>query len=126
MKEIVKHLIMLLAVSLLLSSCGIVTNTASTSNPNTIGTKLGDRCNLNLKVFQTLSRNEALCMEKSLYSSNDVYKIITESNLLYDGQVISGRWVLVDTYTYETKDNRIKTVPVLMPLSEYKERKQWQ
>lgn len=61
MREIVKHLIMLLAVSLLLSSCGIVTNTASISNPNTIGTKLGDRCNLNLKVFQTLSKTEALC-----------------------------------------------------------------
>ena len=122
MKEIVKHLIMLLTASLLLSSCGIVTNTGTVSTT----TKLGDRCNMELKVFQTLSRSEALCMETRLYSSNDVYKIITESNLLYDGQVISGTWVLVDTYTYETKDERIKTVPVFMPLSEYKERKQWQ
>ena len=120
MREKLKNLIMLLAVSLLLSSCGIFSIGAAS------GKQLGDKCDLKLEVFQTLSRNEALCMEKSLYSSNDVYKIITESNLLYDGQVISGRWVLVDTYTYETKDNRIKTVPVLMPLSEYKERKQWQ
>ena len=117
MREIVKHLIMLLAVSLLLSSCGIVTNTASTSN--TIGTKLGDRCNLNLKVFQTLSKTEALCTQEGSYSI-DVYKIVTETNILYDGQIIGGTWVLVDTYTYETKDNSIKTVPVLMPLSEYK------
>ena len=50
----------------------------------------------------------------------NVYKIVTETNILYDGQIIGGRWVLVDTYTYETKDERIKTVPVLMPLSEYK------
>ncbi|MDD7083584.1 MAG: hypothetical protein PUI22_07085 [Bacteroidales bacterium] len=119
MREIVKHLIMLLAVSLLLSSCGIVTNTASTSNPNIIGTKLGDRCNLNLKVFQTLSKTEALCTQEGSYSM-DVYKIVTETNILYDGQIIGGTWVLVDTYTYETKDNSIKTVPVLMPLSEYK------
>ena len=120
MRKIVKHLIMLLAVSLLLSSCGIFSIGAAS------GKNIGDRCVLKLEVFQTLSRNEALCIETSLYSSNDVYKIITESNLLYDGQVISGTWVLVDTYTYETKDERIKTVPVFMPLSEYKERKQWQ
>ena len=119
MREIVKHLIMLLAVSLLLSSCGIVTNTASISNPNTIGTKLGDRCNMKLKVFYTFSRSEALCLQEGSYS-RDVYKIVTETNILYDGQIIGGTWVLVDTYTYETKDNSIKTVPVLMPLSEYK------
>ncbi|MGM9754004.1 MAG: hypothetical protein ACI3ZK_08165 [Candidatus Cryptobacteroides sp.] len=46
--------------------------------------------------------------------------IVTNTNILYDGQVVEGTWVLVDTYTYETKNNNIKTVPVLMPLSEYK------
>lgn len=120
MKEILKPLIMLLAVSLMLSSCGVVTNTSSISNPNTIGTKLGDRCNLKLKVFQTLSRSEALCTQEGSYSL-DIYKIVTNTNILFDGQVVGGTWVLVDTYTYETKDNNIKTVPVLMPLSEYKD-----
>lgn len=120
MREIVKHLIMLLAVSLLLSSCGIVTNTASISDPNTIGTKLGDRCNLKLKVFQTLSKTEALCWQEG-FSHLDVYKIVTNTSILFDGQVVGGTWVLVDTYTYETKNNDIKTVPVLMPLSEYKD-----
>ena len=120
MKEILKPLIMLLAVSLMLSSCGVVTNTSSISNPNTIGTKLGDRCNLKLKVFQTLSRSEALCTQEGSYSL-DVYKIVNNTNILFDGQVVGGTWVLVDTYTYETKDNNIKTVPVLMPLSEYKD-----
>ena len=120
MKEILKPLIMLLAVSLMLSSCGVVTNTSSISNPNTIGTKLGDRCNLKLKVFQTLSRSEALCTQEGSYSL-DVYNIVTNTNILFDGQVVGGTWVLVDTYTYETKDNNIKTVPVLMPLSEYKD-----
>ena len=80
---------------------------------------------MELKVFQTLSRNEALCTQEGS-NSIDVYKIVTETNILYDGQIIGGTWVLVDTYTYETKDERIKTVPVFMPLSEYKERKQWQ
>lgn len=110
---------MLLAVSILLSSCGIVTNTASISYPYTIGTKLGDRCNLKLTVIQTLSKNEALCLQEGASFIN-VYKIVTNTNILYDGQVVGGTWVLVDTYTYETKDNNIKTVPVLMPLSEYK------
>ena len=80
---------------------------------------------MKLKVFQTLSRSEALCTQEGS-NSIDVYKIVTETNILYDGQIIGGTWVLVDTYTYETKDERIKTVPVFMPLSEYKERKQWQ
>lgn len=83
------------------------------------GKKIGDRCILTLEVFQTLSRNEALCIQEGSFSI-DVCKIVTETSILYDGQIISGTWVLVDTYTYKTKNNNIKTVPVLMPLSDFR------
>lgn len=113
MKDIVKHLIMLLMASLLLSSCGIF-YIADASKKN-----IGDRCILKLKVFQTLSISEALCTQEGSYSL-DVFKIVTETNTLYDGKIIEGTWVLIDTYPYKTENNRIKTAPVLMPLSEYK------
>ena len=44
---------------------------------------------------------------------------------VYDGEIISGAVVMTTTYTYETREDehgrsRMKTVPVVIPLSEYK------
>ena len=41
-------------------------------------------------------------------------------NWVWDGKKISGYYILVDTYTYETKKGMIKTVPVYVLTSEYK------
>ena len=67
-------------------------------------------------VFQVLDSNEALAWDDNL----NVIKIITNDEIYYDGLRISGRYILVDTYTYETRAHQIKVVPVYVRLSEYR------
>lgn len=70
---------------------------------------------LNLSIFQTLSKHEALA-----YTNNyDVVKIETATDTYYDGKKISGYFTLVDTYSYTTRDDFYKTVPVYVLTSEY-------
>lgn len=69
-----------------------------------------------LKVFQTLSNYEALALD----SDYNVVKLVTFKDMIYDGKVFTGEYVLTGTYTYETKENGVKTVPVYMLWSEYK------
>ena len=71
---------------------------------------------LNLKVFQTLSKHEALAFTKRY----DVVKFISDSELIYDGKTLNGYFVLTGTYSYETKDGVVKTVPVYMLRNEYR------
>lgn len=66
-------------------------------------------------VFQVLDSNEALAWDDNL----NVIKIVTNDEIYYDGLHISGRFVLVDTYAYETRTHQIKVVPVYVRLSEY-------
>lgn len=90
----------------------------STSQP-----QKGQTVVLDMKVIQTLSQHSALAITKgSGYSVylGDVVKIISETGIMYDNLVFRGRFVLVGTYTYETKKETIKTVPVYMRRSEYK------
>lgn len=77
---------------------------------------------LELKIFQTLNESEALATTKK----GDVVKIITKEDLYYDGNVIKGKFVLIDTYTYQTvvkagdtDEYKQKTVPVFIKASEY-------
>ena len=55
------------------------------------------------------STNGVTIVCKDNADSEDVY---------YDGKKISGTFVLVDTYTYESKGSGIKTVPVYRRKSE--------
>ncbi len=72
--------------------------------------------NLSVKIFQTLDKNSALART----SDYDVVKLVTMEEMYYDGKKITGTFVLVDTYTYETKKGDYKTVPVYIRYSEYK------
>ena len=69
-----------------------------------------------LKVFQTLSSYEALAWD----SDYNVVKFVTYKDMIYDGRIFSGDFVLTGTYTYVTNENVKKTVPVYMLWSEYK------
>ena len=69
----------------------------------------------NARIFQVLDSNEALIWDDNF----NVAKIITVEEVYYEGLKISGRFILVDTYTYETRAHRIKVVPVYVRLSEY-------
>lgn len=93
---------LLLIIICLLSSCSVTRN------------------NMHIKfvdatIFQTQDSNTALAMDGYL----NVIQVITTEEVYYDGRQISGLFVLVDTYAYETVQHRVKVVPVYVRLSEY-------
>lgn len=70
-----------------------------------------------LKIFQVLEPTAALAMIKDDFSSGAYLLINQEGKSYYDDQVIklpSGKcFKQIGTYQYPTKDERIKTVPVV-------------
>lgn len=98
----------LIITSLCFTSCGIFTK-----NVNNISK---EQASLEVEIFQTLSSTSALAYTTS--NNYKIVKIVTENEVYYDGKTISGWFKLIDTYTYETKDGNIKTVPVFQKMSE--------
>ena len=76
----------------------------------------GNSAYLSVEIIQTFSKNEALAWTKDY----DIVKIETTSEVYYDGKSIAGAFCLAGTYTYTTKDGRLKTVPVYIRDREYK------
>ena len=70
---------------------------------------------VNATIFQTLDSGSALALDDNF----NVVRFITNEEIYYDGLVVKGRFRLVDTYTYETTQGRVKVVPVYVRLSEY-------
>jgi hypothetical protein len=70
-----------------------------------------------LKVFQVLEPTAALAMIKDDFSSGAYLLVNQEGKTSYDDQVIklpAGKcFKQIGTYQYPTKDERIKTVPVV-------------
>ena len=77
---------------------------------------------MNAKIFQAVNSHEALATTSRELNSI-VVKLITSEDTYYDGKRVSGTFIMVDTYTYENKQEIIKTVPVFIKVSEYKEPK---
>ena len=98
MKRLISYALILI-LALLMSSCSILKNNINS-----------EQTYLSVEIFQTLSRTEALAHTTGW--DFKVVKVVTSEDTYYDGKSLSGTFVLVDTYTYETKDERIKTVPV--------------
>lgn len=96
-----KKFILLIAICLL-SSCAITRNTKHIKF-------------IDATIFQTLDSNTALAIDDHL----NTIQIITNEEVYYDGRNISGMFILVDTYSYETVQHRVKVVPVYVRLSEY-------
>ena len=113
-----KALLLFSALTLLLfvSSCSVF-NRASLSHAS-----IGDKCYLNATIFQAVNSHEALATTSRELNSI-VVKLITSEDTYYDGKKVSGTYFMVDTYTYENKQEIIKTVPVFIKVSEYKEPK---
>ena len=86
---------------------------------------IGDKCQLSVTIFQAFNSHEALA---KIFGNNDlIVKLITTEDTFYDGKVLNGKYVMVDTYTYTYKNDGkkdseeyIKTVPVFIKESEYK------
>ena len=104
-----KAFYLLLVVLFSLSSCMTIPLAKSS---------IGDTVYIRAKVFQALNENEALAIDEGV-----VIKIITTKELFYDGKEVSGYYKMIDTYTYKTKDNSTKTVPVLIKVSEFNDPK---
>ena len=104
---------------LMITSC----TTLETVTP-LYNSSIGDKCDINVKIFQAFNSHEALA--KGFGSNDIVVKLITTEDTFYDGKILSGRYVMVDTYTYTHKNDGkkdseeyIKTVPVFIKVSEY-------
>lgn len=100
-----------LAFMLALSSCSLFTRTSLSR------ATIGDKCYLDVKIFQAMNSHEALA--SGIESNSIVVKLITAEDTFYDGKRISGSYIMVDTYTYENKLETIKTVPVFIKVNEY-------
>lgn len=121
-KLIMKKSLILLILSLIVigttcTSC--FTSRATIASTDSRSNISSNRTNLTVKIFQTLNKNEALAFTEQF----DVVKIVTVTDMYYDGKQIKGNFTLVGTYTYETEKERIKTVPVFVLTSEYKKHK---
>ena len=80
------------------------------------------------EVFQTLDSGFALAMNRNNFMVIAV-KSTSTYNPMYDGEIISGTVVMIDTYSYETKSDeqgnrKFKTVPLVVPYSEVKAKQQ--
>ena len=73
---------------------------------------------MDAKIFQALNSHEALATT-GYNLNNIIVKLITSEDTYYDGKWVSGTFIMVDTYTYENKQETIKTVPVFIKVSEY-------
>lgn len=73
-----------------------------------------------LKIFQVLEPTAALAMIKDDFSSGAYLLVNNEGKSYYDDQVIklpTGKcFKQIGTYQYPTKDDRLKTVPVVQIL----------
>ena len=108
-----KALLLSIAVLLCtLSSCSLFRTSLSHA-------AIGDKCYLNATIFQAVNSHEALATT-SQERNSIVVKLITSEDTFYDGKRVSGTYIMVDTYTYESKQETIKTVPVFIKVSEYK------
>lgn len=101
----------------------VIASNSSTGTSGDSGLNLFEQpgdCLINkssLKIFQTLEQNAALAMIKDDYSSG-VYLVVNKENKsYYDDQVIklpAGKcFKQIGIYQYTTKDERLKTVPVV-------------
>ena len=103
-----------LFILLIVSSCKTQTSTVLFTPLSKAS--IGDHCNLHVKIFQALNDKEALARD-DFYDL--VVKLITTEDIFYDGKRFNGDYIMVNTYSYETKKEIIKTVPVFIKASEY-------
>ena len=74
----------------------------------------------NYTVLQIQDPNFFLAVDDaSVRPSVIAVSISNELGPVYEGQKLHGIYVMIDTYTYETRSNETKTVPLVMPIKDY-------
>ena len=110
-----------IVLTILFAAVSYVSSTSSNSGLNMFeepGECLISRSSL--KIFQVLEPTAALAMIKDDFSSGAYLLVNNEGKSYYDDQVIklpTGKcFKQIGTYQYPTKDDRLKTVPVVQIL----------
>lgn len=110
-----------IVLTVLFATVSYVSSTSSNSGLNMFeepGECLISRSSL--KIFQVLEPTAALAMIKDDFSSGAYLLVNNEGKSYYDDQVIklpTGKcFKQIGTYQYPTKDDRLKTVPVVQIL----------
>lgn len=75
----------------------------------------GEMIYMQLEIFQATSANHALART----SYGMVVNIVSDEELLFNDKVLTGYFVFMGTYTYETKQEILATVPKMMPLKDF-------
>ena len=80
----------------------------------------------NARIIQTINPHFGLAMTPT----GLIFAVSTSDSFdtLYDDLIIAGAFVMIDTYTYETREDevgrtKIKTIPLVVPLRDYIENK---
>ena len=122
--------IFLTALAFVLTGCS-VTGPYLTSNPRTEGLYSNEPQFVldktvsvaNARIIQTVNPHFGI----AVFSSGLLFAVSTSDSFdpLYDDLKIAGSFVMIQTYTYETREDeygrtKIKTIPVIVPLRDYK------
>ena len=110
-------------------SCGTM-NTAGTNYSTSTGGgyELGSTRRLSGKVFQTISRHQALVwINTQSYEATLVFLVLPDDSkeYLFDDLGINGYYVFIGTYRYTTNADTQKTVPVYVEKKNYVSGMEW-
>lgn len=73
-------------------------------------------------VLQVQDKNFCLAIDDAVVQPSVIAITMSDENEpVYEGQKLHGLYVMIDTYTYETKSEEKKTVPLVTPIKDYEE-----
>lgn len=76
----------------------------------------------NYTVLQVYDSNFCLAMDDaSVQPSVIAITLSDREGPVYEGQKVKGLYVMIDTYTYETKGGVSKTVPLVTPIRDFED-----
>lgn len=73
-----------------------------------------------VEIFQTFSKGFTLVSNKD----GGVVKLILYEDIYYGGKELVGKFAIINTYSYENKEENIKTIPIFIKYPKYKEYKE--
>ena len=118
------RLFILSLIAYILCGCSVMSNSYTLPTSTQFAMGKGTYIS-NYRIIQTLNEHFALAADNRV-GSNMIIAVRTSGGFdpFYDEEIISGQFVMVDTYTYETvpDDNgrtRAKTVPLVVPRADY-------
>ena len=76
----------------------------------------------NYTVLQVYDKNFCLAVDDAPIQPTVIAITLSDrEGPVYEGQKLRGLYVMIDTYTYETKGNTVRTVPLVTPIRDYED-----